>query len=115
LLEKNAIASDFDVKEARKDLADKVAEKMEKYLFNEALEVLWQEIKANDELLTQKAPWKMTDKEEIAKILLPVAESILSIGYLLRSFMPKTSAKIIKSFSEKQIKKIEPLFLRLVK
>jgi methionyl-tRNA synthetase len=89
--------------------------KMKDYAFDEALVVLWKKITESDVMLTEKKPWKMEDKTEIKKVLEPIAQDILNIAYLLQPFMPVTSEKIIKQYSETQIKKSDGLFPRLVK
>ena len=86
---------------------------MEECCFDEALKILWDKIRESDELLSAKAPWKMTDKEEIEKVLLPAAANILEVGALLAPFLPETSEKIVKQFSAKKIKKGEGLFPRI--
>jgi len=63
--------------------------------------------------MTAAAPWKMADKEEITKVLKPIAQDILNIAYYLQIFMPSTAAKLIAQFSAVQIKKEESLFPRL--
>jgi len=55
----------------------------------------------------------LADKEEIKKILEPVAQDILNVAELLQPFMPETVAKVIKQFSEPKIKKGEGLFPRV--
>ena len=89
--------------------------KMNEYAFDEALGILWKKITACDVVLTDKKPWKMEDKEEIKKVLEPIAQEILNVAYLLSPFIPVTAEKLIKQYSEHQIKKGEGLFPRLVK
>jgi methionyl-tRNA synthetase len=89
--------------------------KMKDYAFDEALGVLWKKVTECDVILTDKKPWKMEDKAEIKKVLEPIAQEILNIAYLLQPFMPTTSNKLIKQFSEQQIKKSDSLFPRLAK
>jgi len=112
LLEKNEIETVLE-KDADKKLIKEFEEKMENYKFNEALEVLWKKLRACDETMTKTEPWKMKDKEEIKKVLEPVAQNILSVAELLQPFMPATSEKIVAQFSAKQVKKGEALFPRL--
>ncbi len=88
--------------------------KMKDYAFDEALGVLWKKVTECDVILTDRKPWKMEDKAEIKKVLEPIAQEILNIAYLLSPFMPTTAEKIIKQYSESQIKKGESLFPRLV-
>jgi len=94
-------------------LINQLALELKKYRFDEALNVLWRKLKEMDEYITVKAPWKMTDKAEIKKVLADVAQNILNVAILLTPFMPKTAEKIINQFSAKQIKKGKPLFPRL--
>ena len=112
LLEKNKIELNLRA-ETDEILIDQVALELEKYRFDEALNVLRRRLREMDEYITLKAPWKMEDENEIKKVLQNVAQNILNVAGLLRPFMPKTAEKIIKQFSAKQIKKGESLFPRL--
>ena len=94
-------------------LINQAALELEKYRFDEALNVLWRKLKEMDEYITLKAPWKMADKNEIKKVLKITAQNILNVASLLVPFLPETAEKIIKQFTEKQIKKGESLFPRL--
>ncbi len=112
LLEKNQI--ELDIKKGSDDkLIKLVNEKMSEYQFDEALKLLWDDLRHNDEVLSEKAPWKLTDKQEIKDVLLPIATSILNVAELLSPFLPGVAEKILVQFSEKQIRKGESLFPRL--
>ena len=87
--------------------------KINDYNFPEALKLIWEKIKTSDEFLSQTTPWKMTDKNDIAGVLQPVAQNILNIAYWLQIFLPNTAAKIMHQFSHTQVKKGEILFPRL--
>jgi len=87
--------------------------KMKDYAFDEALGVLWRKIAECDLVITEKQPWKMEDKAEIKKVLEPIAQEILNVAYLLAPFMPETAEKLVKQFSQPQIKKSESLFPRM--
>lgn len=112
LLEKNEIEVDLEINND-KDLEKKVYENLEKYQFNEAIKVLWDKIREDDEFLSEKAPWKMEDKDQIKNVLEKVAQDILNIAYFLQIFLPETGEKIINQFNNKQIRKGEPLFPRI--
>ncbi len=112
LLEKNEIELDL-MKNNDQALCSEVSERMSKYRFDEALKIIWQKIAESDEWLSDKKPWKMDDKEEIRKVLEPVAQTILNMACLLISFMPDTAESIIKQFSVRQIVKGDSLFPRL--
>lgn len=95
------------------ELREQVGVEMKKYSFDGALKVLWEKISEMDEFLSAKAPWKMDDKKDIEEVLIPVAQTIFNIADLLKIFLPATADKIITQFSERQIKKEDPLFPRL--
>ncbi len=116
LLEKNEIKTELKINLADKAVKETVAnfeESLKTYRFNEALQIIWEKIKICDEELSQKAPWKMTDKKEITIVLLPLAQTILNLAYLLEPFLPSAAQKIQAQFSTPQIKKGESLFPRL--
>ena len=118
LLEKNEIVTDLKI-----DLADKNIEKlilefkslMKEFSFNECLQLIWSKVRECDEILSRETPWKMTDKEKIATILKPVAQTILNLSFILEPFIPESAKKIQTAFLESQIKKLPPLFPRLQK
>jgi methionyl-tRNA synthetase len=111
LLEKNGIETDLTIHQPIPEFT----EKMNQYAFDEAIGVLIKKAGECDVFLAEQKPWKMEDKEEIKKVLVPVAQDILNIAYLLSPFMPTTSEKLVKQYSEPQIKKGESLFPRLAK
>jgi methionyl-tRNA synthetase len=113
LLEKNEIKLKLKTQNDKK-LKKEFEEKMEKYRFDEALKLLWEKLRTDDEFLSAKAPWKMTDKKEIKKVLKVVAQDVLNVAFYLQSFLPGTAEKIIKQYSEEQIRKGEGLFPRIV-
>jgi len=116
LLEKNEIATGLKINLKDASISEAVKnfeESFKTYRFNEALQILWEKIKTCDENLSQKAPWKMTDKKEIADVIKPLAQTILNVAYLLEPFLPSVAQKIQEQFSAEQIKKSESLFPRL--
>jgi methionyl-tRNA synthetase len=86
---------------------------MDDLRLDEALKYLWTIYKKLDEELSAKAPWKITDINEVKRILQPIAQSILDTSHLLAPFMPDCSGIIADQFSRKQITKIESLFPRI--
>lgn len=113
LLEKNEIETNLEVSVSGLVFADEFTKTIEAYKYNEALGVLWGQIRDCNEKLSIAAPWKMEDKSEIEKCLKPIAQDILNVAHYLQIFMPETAAKLIKQFSEGQIKKGDSLFPRL--
>ncbi len=112
MLEKNKIKTELEIGSDKK-LINGVSTELKSYLFDKALKILWKKVSEMDEFLSNKAPWKMDNKEEVKKILTITAQAILDVANLLQIFIPKTAEKIIKQFSEKQIKKEESLFPRI--
>jgi len=113
MLEKDAIALTPTSPTGRGELEEKVNAKMKEFKFNEVLKILWDELRGDDEELSNKRPWKEENVNKKKEILEPVAQSILSVAELLQPFMPETAEKIIKQFSAKQIKKGDSLFPRI--
>lgn len=116
LLEKNGLATELSVNLADESFKATTAayeSAMAGYRFNEALQALWHKIKNCDEIITKTAPWKVTDREQVSAILIPLAQDILNLSWLLEPFLPATGQKIREQFSSRQIRKGEPLFPRL--
>ncbi len=112
LLEKNKIKT--ELKEGgNKKLTKEYGQLMEDYKFDEVLKMLWQVFRRSDETLSEKKPWKIENLNEIKDILEPIAQNILDTVFLLQPFMPEISEKIIKQFSQDQVKKGESLFPRI--
>lgn len=112
LLEKNEISVGMNAN-PHGDWQDEYHRKMNDLEMDGALSVLWKVIRGCDEELSAKTPWKMSDKEMIAAVLLPVAQKIVDVANLLSPFMPAVSESIVKQYGEIKIKKGEPLFPRL--
>ncbi len=112
MLEKDNIEVDITVG-SDEGLKDKINKKMQQYRFDETLKILWQVLRKSDEELSNKKPWEIEDAGERRKMLEPIAQNVLNVAELLQPFLPETAGKIIKQFSEKQIKKGKPLFPRI--
>jgi len=116
LLEKNKLTTNLQVDLTNPEIIDTVNKftvKMGEYRFNEALQILWEKIKASDEVLSRTAPWKVTNIDELTKILKPLAQTILNLAYLLEPFLPVSAQRIKTQFQTGAIKKGEILFPRL--
>lgn len=80
--------------------------------FDKAVERIWERIRETDLLINQREVWKMEGEEKKA-ILMEMVKSIRQIGADLQTIMPQTAEKILSMFNVGEIKKGEPLFLRL--
>ncbi len=84
----------FDTKEVLKQLN----EYMDKFEFNNAIDVIWKLIKVTNKLINDKEPWKITDEEELATVLYTITDSLRLIHMLLYPFLPQAALKIRKQF-----------------
>lgn len=84
------------------DLFEQVRAAMNQYDPREALTCIWQVITLCNQFVEEKKPWVLAKdssrKEELAVSLRILAECVAHIAFLLRSFMPETSKKIIERF-----------------
>ncbi len=85
---------------------------MDEYRLHDALSIIWDKIKATDQLINDKQPWKRTG-DDLADILTIAIAQIAEIAILLQPFLPQTSATILNQFSSPTIKAQPPLFPRL--
>ncbi len=89
-----------------------VVEKLEGYKFDEAMALIWEEIRKADALINQRQVWKLEGEEKIAS-LTELVKMIRQIGTDLVPFMPKTAEKILEQYNVGEIRKAENLFQRL--
>jgi len=82
---------------------------MDDYRFDKALNEIFAFIDICNEYVQSKKLWETKDK----KSLFELKEGILRIAELLSPFIPESSKKIIKQFSEENIKKGEILFRKI--
>lgn len=116
LLEKNSLNTELQVDLTQKSfqlVKTNFSEAMSGYRFYEALQIIWEEIKVSDEILSREAPWKLSEKAKILGILKPLAQTVLNLAYLLEPFIPKAARLIQTQFLTPQIKKGGIIFPRL--
>ncbi len=101
----------FQITSDKLDFDPKMTTHLEAFKFNEALSHIWSEISRADQLINEKQPWKLEEKD-LAEILLTLCTKIRHIAYNLKPFLPETSDKILKQFSG-EIKSSTPLFPRI--
>jgi methionyl-tRNA synthetase len=90
----------------------KLKTSIDQFLFNKAIEIIWEKIKRMNKQTDQFAPWKKSPTERNS-FLVTMIKQLNLIGKLLLSFMPETAEKIIKS-TQGVIVKSPPLFPRLI-
>lgn len=93
-----------------KKLDEKRIEKLfENYELDKVLNEVFAFIDVCNEYVQNSKPWETKD----GKILYELKESILKVAELLSPFIPSTADKIVEQFSAKEIKKGEPLFVKI--
>jgi methionyl-tRNA synthetase len=86
---------------------------IENFKFNEALGLIWNEIKTLDQQINISTPWKVTDEKKLTEILQTAVDGIISVANKLTPFLPKTAKKIEEQFSGPKIVSSKPLFPRI--
>ncbi|MFZ3068965.1 MAG: methionine--tRNA ligase [Microgenomates group bacterium] len=89
-----------------------VVEKLSGYKFDEAVALIWEDIRNADALINQRQVWKL-EGEEKGVALAELVKMIRQIGTDLVPFMPITAEKILAQYGVEEIKKAENLFQRL--
>jgi len=110
-------ASKFKPKKS--DLNSAIANHLEKFEFNQALEIIWKYISTLDKYIERKRPWEKSGNESkkiLGNIIKGVesGESLLEIAHLLKPFLPETADTIENIFTAQRIKApAKPLFPRI--
>ncbi len=107
-----------DINISFKDYEKKYIEALQKFLFNDALNSIWDEIKNIDFNIQTLKPWdyeKVDEKKklEIRTSLLDIVIRIKDIASYLEPFLPETAEKIKEQFKGPKIKAGAPLFPRI--
>jgi len=89
-----------------------VVERLREYKFDEAMTLIWDEIRRADALINQREIWKL-EGEEKRVALSELVKIIRQIGTDLAPFMPSTSEKIWGQYGVEEIRRSENLFQRL--
>ena len=101
-------------------VSDGYMEALNEYRFNDALSLVWDKISKLDKYINEEKPWELLKgsfgnrkSQNIEHVLAHSVDQIQEIAILLEPFMPQTSDKIKKKFSESEIKSSAPLFPRI--
>ena len=109
-----------DVKGGENDIS-LYREAIEELRFNEALDIVWQNIREDNKYIEIVKPWEIakkakTDKdaeEHLSEVLQKCVGSLMQISDLLQPFMPETAAKINNMFVSGTVTENEPLFPKI--
>jgi methionyl-tRNA synthetase len=83
------------------------------FRFDEILKHIWSDLKILDQMLEEKKPWSITNKDILKKILQVLIDGIRLDARDLRPFLPETADKILEQFKGPKIKARAPLFPRI--
>ncbi len=94
------------------EMSIEVTRALDEYLFDNAMTVIWDQIKKADQFVSEKRVWELKDlaRQEALSRLVKI---IRQIAVDLEPFMPKTAEKIKAQYGGEKIVKGEPLFPRL--
>lgn len=99
-------------KDGGREISKDVAESIERFELNIALELIWKKIKDADILINDREVWALEEKEQKG-VLTTLVNDIRQIATDLKPFLPKTAEKILKTYQGPEIKSVKPLFPRL--
>ena len=94
-------------------MSEEVARALEQYKFDEAMGIIWNQIKKADTLISERRVWELKGEEK-KKILTELVLTIRQIGVDLQPFLPEAAEKILDQFGKERIEKMTPLFPRLM-
>jgi len=88
---------DQDRLNAAYGLLDRVRVALDKQAFNDALEMIWVEIRGANGYVDGQAPWKLKkeDPERMQTVLYVLCEIIRCVSLLMQPFVPGATAKIL--------------------
>lgn len=94
------------------DLGTDYKTAVSEYKFNEALNIIWGQLKFADKHINETEPWKIDDPKKLSEVLQVAVDTIRLVGKELQPFLPDTADKIVNQFNG-DIKSTEPLFPRI--
>lgn len=96
---------------------EQVQELIMQYRFNEALETIWSVISLANKLVGDEKPWELfatSNVDKLQTVLGRLVVMVRDIALALEPFMPGVSATLQSQFNQPQIKKMPPLFPRIL-
>lgn len=100
--------------EKTKDLKPnkEIGNEIEKFAFDKALSLIWDNIKSLDQLINTKKVWALEGQKQ-KDILVDLIDIIRQLAFDIKPFLPDTSSQIEECFKGPKIKSTKPLFPRL--
>lgn len=87
--------------QSAQNLAAAMRPLMDRQAFHEALEVVWQVVRAANAYVDHQAPWALrkTDPARMATVLYVLAEAIRHLGLVTSPYMPNSSSNILNQLN----------------
>jgi len=102
------------VPEQKLGMREEVVNKLKAFRFDEAMKLIWKDIKRADTLINQREVWKLTGEEQ-RSVLSDLVRIVRQIAVDMEPFMPETSQGLMAQFGKEEIKRGENLFQRIEK
>jgi methionyl-tRNA synthetase len=99
-------------KDTDREISTNIAEAIERFELNIALELIWKKIKEADILINDRGVWAL-DGDDQKGVLTTLVNEIRQIATDLKPFLPETSEKILNTYKGPEIKAVKPLFPRI--
>lgn len=112
----NGVVPEIEVDEDLYHL-ENVQELTMQYRFNEALEAIWIVVRLANKLVDEDKPWELFATSNIDKLQMVLGRLVVmvrDIALALEPFMPTISATLQTQFNQASIKKLPPLFPRIL-
>ncbi|TSC76860.1 MAG: methionyl-tRNA synthetase [Parcubacteria group bacterium Gr01-1014_31] len=93
-----------------------LAAAMASFDFNEALRLVWEEVRRTDALIAAAEPWKLAKAGKTTQLKTVLAKALTGLAtaaFWLEPFLPATAEKIQNSLAVRPMVKVAPLFPRL--
>jgi len=90
--------------EPAQKLAETMRPLMDRQAFHEALEAVWQVVRAANAYVDHQAPWALrkTDPDRMATVLYVLAETLRHLGLVTSPFMPDASSRVLDQLAVSQ-------------
>ncbi|HEX5308725.1 MAG TPA: methionine--tRNA ligase [Solirubrobacteraceae bacterium] len=96
-----ALAADFD------GLAERVGELIDRVELTVALDEIWSRVRRLNRYVEERAPWKLAKDEarsdELARVLLSLAEGVRVVSVLLHPYLPDSTTKALDALGAPDI------------
>lgn len=106
MYEGNVTEFDAQLVQAQKDMVKKYEESMENMEFSVALSAVWQYVSRTNKYIDETKPWTLAKDEEkrneLASVMVHLAEAIRHIAVLLQPFLTRTPEKIFSQIGVKE-------------